>query len=135
LRDSSSARSAKEQTRVGIIAKLSGCDTATAEGATVTSSSPVLAHCRKLVERGYDPAQPLHACRGDVLALTVRSIGEGARLEVNGQGTGFRPACQPGSGPTIAPTAPTPPKGHDRDPAHRRARSRSAGRRERRRLP
>jgi hypothetical protein len=93
---------------------------------TVTSSSPVLALCRKLFERGHDPARPLHAYRGDTLALRVRSIGEAARLEVNGGGTGFRPATRSGAGPPIAPTAPTPPKGHDRYQAHRPARSRSS---------
>jgi hypothetical protein len=49
----------------------------------------MLATCRKLIELGYDPARPLHAFRGDVLCLKVRSIGEGARLECQ-DGGGFR---------------------------------------------
>ncbi len=61
----------------------------TAGGITVRSSSPVLALCRRLIEVGHDPAQPLHAYRGDVLALRVRSIGAGARLAVSGGGIGF----------------------------------------------
>jgi hypothetical protein len=34
--------------------------------------------------------------RGDTLCLRVNSIGRAARLEVNGEGTGFRPRPQPG---------------------------------------
>ncbi|MFY9839327.1 MAG: hypothetical protein WAK55_23200 [Xanthobacteraceae bacterium] len=47
--------------------------------------------CRKLVEAGHDPATPLEAWRGKTLCLLVRSIGEAARLEVSGEGVGFRP--------------------------------------------
>jgi hypothetical protein len=39
-----------------------------------------LALCRKLIAAGYDPTLPLHAYRGDTLALKVCSIGEGAHL-------------------------------------------------------
>jgi hypothetical protein len=60
-----------------------------ARGITVRSSSPVLALCRALVGAGYDPGRPLHVYRGKTLALTVRSIGEGARLRVSSSGTGF----------------------------------------------
>jgi hypothetical protein len=42
----------------------------------------VLALCRALVTAGHDPNRPLHACRGDVFCLRLRSIGEGARLTV-----------------------------------------------------
>jgi hypothetical protein len=38
--------------------------------------------CRALVAAGQDPNRPLHAYRGDVLCLRLRSIGEGARLTV-----------------------------------------------------
>lgn len=68
---------------------ITGSTVCTAAGITVNLSSPVLALCRALVAAGYDPATPLHAYRGDVLCLTVRSIGEGAKLKVNGPGTGF----------------------------------------------
>jgi hypothetical protein len=40
---------------------------------------------------------PLHVYRGDVLALTVRSIAEAAALQVNARGTGFRPLCEVGA--------------------------------------
>jgi hypothetical protein len=72
-----------------IRADLSGSTICTAAGITVDVSSPVLAMCRKLTAAGYDPTLRLECYRGDVLALTVRSIGEGARLEVNSGGTGF----------------------------------------------
>jgi hypothetical protein len=49
----------------------------------------VLALCRALVGAGYDPGRPLHVYRHRTLALTVRSIGEGARLRVSAHGTGF----------------------------------------------
>jgi hypothetical protein len=45
--------------------------------------------CRKLIEAGHDPAAPLEAWRGGVLCLRVRSIGEGARLEVGANSVGF----------------------------------------------
>jgi hypothetical protein len=71
-------------------AELVGSDSCSALGITISSSSPVLALCRKLVQAGYDPTTPLEAYRGETLCLRVRSIGEGAQLEINGQGTGFR---------------------------------------------
>jgi hypothetical protein len=61
-----------------------------ARGITVRSGSPVLAMCRALVGAGYDPGRPLHVYRGKTLALTVRSIGDGARLQVSSSGVGFR---------------------------------------------
>ena len=44
--------------------------------------APVLAMCRKLIADGDDPDRPLHAYRGAVLCLIVRSIGEAAQLTV-----------------------------------------------------
>jgi hypothetical protein len=44
--------------------------------------APVLAMCRALIGAGFNPSRPLHVYRGNVLALKVRSIGEGARLTV-----------------------------------------------------
>ena len=89
-----------------IVATLTGSDTACAEGISITGASPVLALCRKLIVYGFDPAIPIHVFRGDTLALTVRSIGEGARLEIRGDGVGFRPAPKMGASPPIAPTVP-----------------------------
>jgi hypothetical protein len=59
-------------------AELEGIRIARAHGIEVNASAPVLALCRKLVERGVPPATPLEAYRGEVLCLRVRSIGEGA---------------------------------------------------------
>jgi len=44
--------------------------------------SPVLSFCRQLISDGLDPDTRLDVYRGDQLALTVRSIGEGAKLTV-----------------------------------------------------
>jgi len=65
-----------------IFAELIGSNTCTAAGITVVDRAPVLALCRALVTAGQEPNRPLHAYRGDVLCLCVRSIGEGARLAV-----------------------------------------------------
>ena len=89
-----------------IVAKLSSSDTCTALGLTALSPAPVLALCRQLVAAGHDPALPLHVMRGDTLALIVRSIGEAAALEINGEGSGFRPRRQPDAAPPIAPKLP-----------------------------
>jgi hypothetical protein len=73
-----------------ILANLSSDSIATALGFTVRSPSPVLALCRKLIEVStYAPETPLDAYRGKMLCLHVRSIGEGARLQIDGKG--FRP--------------------------------------------
>jgi len=65
-----------------IFAELIGSNTCTAEGITVVDHASVLALCRALVAAGHDPNRPLHAYRGDVLCLRLRSIGEGARLTI-----------------------------------------------------
>jgi len=73
-----------------IRAELAWSDTATACGIVARSLTPVLSLCRQLVEAGHDPRLPLEAWRGGTLCLRVRSIGEAARLELNGHGNGFR---------------------------------------------
>ena len=78
-----------------IRAELIGDTKALACGFVVSTSSPLLALCRKLVDAGYDPSTPLEACRGDTLCLRIRSIGEAAKLEINGGGNGFRMAREP----------------------------------------
>ena len=65
-----------------IRAELTGDDTATAASITVTGNAPVLVLCRHLLEAGHDLATCLQAWRGSILSLTVRSIGEGAKLTV-----------------------------------------------------
>ena len=79
-----------QRLRQAIRADLIGSDTCTALELTARNHSPVLAICRTLVESGHDPATPLEAYRGDVLCLRVRSIGDGAELEINGKGSGFK---------------------------------------------
>jgi hypothetical protein len=53
-----------------------------AENITARGPAPILKLCRLLIKAGFDPGRPLHAYRGDVLSLRVRSIGEGAGLTV-----------------------------------------------------
>ena len=72
-----------------IRAELIGTDTCSAVGITVRVGAPVLTLCRRLIAVGYDAATPLLVYRGEVLALTIRSIGQAARLEINSKGTGF----------------------------------------------
>jgi hypothetical protein len=67
-------------------------------GIVTVSQTPVLATCRRLIDAGFDPTLQLQAYRGTVSALTVRSLGEGARLEIDGEGHGFRPRRKPDAG-------------------------------------
>ena len=78
-----------------ICAELTGSTVCRAAGIRVDTGSPVLAMCRALIAAGYDPATPLHAYRGATLCLTVRSIGEAAKLRVNNSGTGFTSLYEP----------------------------------------
>lgn len=88
-------------------AELIGSDECRAQGLTARSSAPVLAICRKLIEAGVDPKRSLHAYRGNVLCLTVRSIGEGARLTVDEHNgvrlARWKPFCASAVSPRIAP--------------------------------
>jgi hypothetical protein len=72
-----------------IRAKLIGSDHCEADGIVGRGHAPVLGLCRALLEAGYDPRRPLHAYRGDTVALKIRSIGEGAAytVEDNRRGT------------------------------------------------
>jgi hypothetical protein len=109
-----------------IEAELIGSNECRARGITTRGSAPVLALCRALLGAGYDPSRPLHVLRGKVLALKVRSIGEGAELTVSdahgrprlrrmppqdwarlqeGQGRGLV------ASPSLAPDADEPPMG------------------------
>jgi hypothetical protein len=88
-----------------IRAEIHGDDRCAAEGITVVAGAPVLGICRKLIEAGYDPATPLEAWRGDVLALRVRSIGDAAALTVDEHnGTCFakwKPFCHTAVSPRM----------------------------------
>jgi hypothetical protein len=91
-----------------IVAELSSDTYASALNFTVRSPSPVLALCRQLVESGtYGSSIPLDAYRGATLCLRVRSIGEGAALEISGNGVGFRSLQGPaavGIAPPVSPS-------------------------------
>src|SRR5262249_54231144 len=63
-----------------IRAVLIGAGRCEAEG--IIAHSPVLDLCPALIKAGHDPKRALHAYRGEVLALAVRSIGEGAQLTI-----------------------------------------------------
>jgi hypothetical protein len=84
-----------------IRAELAGDNVATALGITAKSPTPVIRLCTMLIEGGHDPAAKLHVYRGATLALIVRSIGEGARLVINGKGSGFRWASAVGTAPLM----------------------------------
>jgi hypothetical protein len=73
-----------------IRATLLGSNRCEALGFTGRGHSPVFALCRALVAAGHDPRRSLHAYRGEVLALKVPSIGEGARLTVREDRAGPR---------------------------------------------
>jgi hypothetical protein len=92
-----------KQDATPIRAELSGSDRCRALGIEARSPAPVLALCRLLLAAGLDPARALEAYRGAVLCLRVRSIAEGAALEIGGDGVGFRPASRVGTAPPIAP--------------------------------
>jgi hypothetical protein len=72
-----------------IRATLIGSDHCEVDGIVARGHAPVLGLCRALLEAGYDPRCPLHAYRGDIVALNVGSIGEGAAytVEDNRHGT------------------------------------------------
>ena len=90
-----------------IRAALLGSDQCRAEGRTVRAAAPVLETCRRLVAAGHNPDRPLHCYRGDVLALSVSSIGVGAQLRVRGNGVGFEitPAATCPTAPPVRATA------------------------------
>jgi len=75
----------------GVIrAEFKGSNCCEALGSTAHGRAPVLDLCRALVAAGHDPRRSLHAYREDVLALKVRSIGEGAKLIVKEDRAGPR---------------------------------------------
>ena len=99
-RTSSTANpSSQSPQAVSIRAELIGSDCCSALGIAAYCSAPVLTLCRKLVEAGNNSATPLEVWRRDTLALSVRSIGEGAKLEASPRGVGFvhRPDVRGGS--------------------------------------
>jgi Fe2+ transport system protein FeoA len=82
----------------------------TAQGLTVTSPSPILAMCRRLIEVGVDPGSALHVYRSDVLAISVVNIAIGARLTIKTAGNGaptfaLEPSVGGAGGSPVAPIA------------------------------
>ena len=65
-----------------IIAQLTGHDRAQAGDIVARSRSPVFALCRALLAAGANPNSKLECFRGSVLALTVKTIGIGAKLTI-----------------------------------------------------
>jgi hypothetical protein len=95
--------------QIPIRATLIGSNCCEALGITERGYAPVLDLCRALVAAGHDPRRPLHAHRGNALALIIRSIGDAAQLRIATHGVGFEriPGCTGSppvrqSGPTIA---------------------------------
>ena len=89
-----------------IRATLIGSDHCEADGIVARGHAPVLGLCRALLAAGYDPRRPLHAYRGDTVALRIRSIREGAAytVEDNRRGTpSFRRWRNPGERSGAAP--------------------------------
>jgi hypothetical protein len=84
-----------------IRAELTGSDTCTAAGVTVTAYAPELVLCRSLIAAGMSPDQAMECWRGSMLCLRIRSIGEAAGLEIAGDGVGFRPARLPDAAPPM----------------------------------
>ena len=58
-------------------------------GITGTGAAPCLALCHALIKHGIPPDTPLEVYRGSVLALRVRTIGEGAQLRVTDNKSGI----------------------------------------------
>jgi hypothetical protein len=65
-----------------ITAALVGNDTAQAGDIVCRGRSPVFGLCRALLAAGADPNSKLECYRGDVLALTVKTIGIGAKFTI-----------------------------------------------------
>jgi hypothetical protein len=71
-------------------------DDAICDGITVKVSSPAIALCRLLLDRGHAAETRLELYRGTMLALIIRSIGEAAELQVTNTGFARAQRLQPG---------------------------------------
>jgi hypothetical protein len=88
-----------------IRAELIGSSECRAAGIVVRSTSPILGMCRRLLAAGISPDLRLDCYRGATLAISVCTIRRGAALEVNGEGTGFRPFRGPGAASLVGSPA------------------------------
>jgi hypothetical protein len=82
-RDGRTSKLPETQAQDAIRAELIGSDTCVAGNVTGYGNAPVLSLCRRLVDAGHNPKLPLHAYRGEMLCVVVRSIGAGSGLVVN----------------------------------------------------
>jgi hypothetical protein len=76
-----------------------------ASSVAVAIGSPVLTLARKLVGMGIDPDTTLECYRGPVHCLTIRSIGEAAKLSVASHGVGFTRVPEGRSAPPVSQNA------------------------------
>jgi hypothetical protein len=81
-------KSVKQDQRI-LRVELFGSSRAECGAISVQGDFPVLKLCRQLMRHGFDPSTALYCYRGKTLCLIVRSISEGAALEVAGDGVGF----------------------------------------------
>lgn len=94
-------------------------------GLYTCADAPILEMCRRLVASGANPEAQLDCYRDGTLALTVRTVGEGARLKINGRGDGFARLLERPSDVGTAPSMrrslvpPAPASAHDSGEAHR----------------
>ena len=90
-----------------IRATLVGPSHCEALGITARGHAPVLDLCRALVAAGHDPRRPLHAYRGDVLALIIHSLGAAAQLRVATHAVGFERIAGCTGGPPVRQNEPS----------------------------
>jgi hypothetical protein len=94
--------------------ELVGSDQAIAYGLTARGYAPLCQLCRRLIEAGFNPGQPVEAYRGNVLALRARSLRMAATLTVE-DGRDGRPRLRPYRPPSVgvagqsAPNVPRAP--------------------------
>jgi hypothetical protein len=70
-------------------AELTGHNTCECAGITVKAEFPIIGMCRRLLDAGVDPGTRLECYRNGTLAISVKTIGGGALITVNSQGTNF----------------------------------------------
>jgi hypothetical protein len=81
--------------RAVIRAELTGGDTPTALGISVSTCAAVIGLCRALVAAGHNLATRREAYCGPLLALLVRKIGKADGLEINAKGWRAARRCPP----------------------------------------
>jgi hypothetical protein len=101
LRVQPSTAALHERTAGRLCGEVFGDDTAIAGGIKARSSSPILLLCRLLISAGIPDQASLDVFRGYTLAVKVRSLREGARLEINGHGTGLKLVSARGASPVV----------------------------------